>query len=91
MAIKSTIPEILLGGSLDQIPVNTMAKQMKIGRGRLRLKGGFDAKNEKNTLSDDPEIISKVQNYFELDKFSSQGDNIRNVVKSTELMSSDGI
>ena len=30
---------------------------------------------------DDPEIIFQVQNYFELDENSSQGDRVRNVVK----------
>ena len=67
LANKSTIPENLLGGSSAQIPVKTIAKQMKKSRNRFRLKGGFDAKKRKKTLVDDPEIIFQVQNYFELD------------------------
>ena len=51
LANKSTIPENLLGGSSAQIPVKTIAKQMKKSRNRFRLKGGFDAKkNEKKHM-----------------------------------------
>ena len=81
LANKSTIPENLLGSSSAQIPVKTIANQMKKNRGRFRLKGGFDAKKRKKTLVDDPEIIFQVQNYFELDENSSHGDRVRNVVK----------
>ena len=47
LANKSTIPENLLGGSSAQIPVKTIAKQMKKSRNRFRLKGEFDAKKRK--------------------------------------------
>ena len=50
LANKSTIPENLLGGSSAQIPVKTIAKQMKKSRNRFRLKGGFDAKKRKKHL-----------------------------------------
>ena len=81
LANKSTIPENLLDGSSAQIPVKTIAKQIKKSRNRFRLKRGFDAKKRKKTLVDDPEIIFQVQNYFELDENSSNGDRVRNVVK----------
>ena len=76
---KDSVPEILQGGLLVQSPVKGLAKEMKVSRDKLRLKGGFDVKKRKKTHLDDSEIVSQVQNYFELDENSSQGDRTRNV------------
>ena len=51
MGKKDSIPEILQGGLLVQSPVKGLAKEMKVSRDKLRLKGGFDVEKTKSILN----------------------------------------
>ena len=81
LGIDRRIPEKLTRGDLVQVKVAYLAKDLEIPRSKLRIKGDFDNKSRKNTISDDPEVILKVRNFFELPEHSSQGDRVRNMVK----------
>ena len=50
MGKKDSVPEILQGGLLVQSPVKGLAKEMKVSRDKLRLKGGFDVKKRKKRI-----------------------------------------
>ena len=63
LGIDRRIPEKLTRGDLVQVKVAYLAKDLEIPRSKLRIKGDFDNKSRKNTISDDPEVILKVRNF----------------------------
>ena len=81
----SKIPEKLADGDLVQVEIRTLALELGISRQKLRIIGDFELKKRKNTISDDPEVILLVRNFFEQPENSSQGDRVRNIVKIDEI------
>lgn len=73
------VPENM-GDDLVEIDVNALANALGISRFKLRVKGDFYNKKRKNTVADDPTVISQVRNFFELPENSTQGDRVRNIV-----------
>ena len=81
MADPDQVPTNLTEGNLEHIEQRALAADLGISRRKLRIKGSFEKKSRPNKVTDDPEIILKVRNFFELAENSSQGDRVRNIVQ----------
>ena len=77
MADPEQVPSILTEGNLEKIEQRALAADLGISRYKLKIKSSFEMKSRKSSITDDPEVIMKVRDFFELPENSSQGDRVR--------------
>ena len=66
MADPEQVPSILTEGNLEKIEQRALAADLGISRYKLKIKSSFEMKSRKSSITDDPEVIMKVRDFFEL-------------------------